>query len=154
VGMEDQIEHALERVQGSTHELDVLRVRIEEISTGRTQDMVLLRDLGVTREVIAAAAGVTPARVTQILGRVGESNRPRAPKVYVHVDKKAKQASRPRVPLRPEPHRHHYVSIAWNHARGNFLVRQKCECGDVRVIAVASLPKELTHQYADTSVSA
>jgi hypothetical protein len=152
--MNELVETTLERVKGSTEELDTLRVKIDEISKLRTEDIVELRNLGVTREVIADAAGLTPARVTQILGRVGESNRPRAPKVYVPVAKKAPKPAKARKPLPPEPHRHHYVPIAWNHSRGNYMVRQRCDCGDVRVIPAASLPPAMKQKYPDASVVA
>lgn len=156
MGMNEvDVEQTLARVKGSTVKLDHLREEIDEISASRTKDIVLLRDLGVTRETIADAAGVSPARVTQLLGRVGESNRPRPAKVYVPVATgTAKAVKKVRKVLVAEAHRHHYVPIAWNHARGNFLVRQKCECGQLRVIPMVTLPKELTHQYADTSVTA
>jgi hypothetical protein len=149
--MTEHVEAYLDRVKGSTDELETLRQRVDEISRLRTDDIVALRNLGVTREVIADAAGLTPARVTQLLGRVGEANRPRAPKVYVQVAKKPKQAARV---IPAEPHRHHFVAIAWNHARGNYLVRQRCECGELRVIPMAALPAEMKSKYADRSVVA
>lgn len=149
--MTEHVEAFLDRVKGSTDELETLRQRVDEISRLRTDDIVALRNLGVTREVIAEAAGLTPARVTQLLGRVGESNRPRAPKVYVPVAKKPKKVQKV---AKVEPHRHHYVAIAWNHARGNYLVRQRCECGDLRVIPMAVLPAEMKAKYADRSVVA
>jgi hypothetical protein len=159
VAMDEQdVQRALARVQTSTRRLEELRASESEISAGRTQDMVLLRRSGVSREVIAEAAGLTPARVTQLLGRVGESRRQSSrPIVIATVEP---QRERPVNPVKVvpgpalDPHRHHYVSVAWNHMRGGYLVRQKCECGLVRVIPVTSIPKELAGRYADTSVVA
>ena len=154
---EQEVTDTLERVRESTEHLEELRHEVEAASQARTADMMALRAAGVTREAIAAAAGVTPARITQLLGRFAPERPAGGETAYVRPNQRAKPAKVRQVhvkELAPEAHRHRYTPIAWNHARGNFAVRQQCDCGDLRVVFVNVLPPEMKARYADTSVSA
>lgn len=136
--MARSIEERLQAVRDATERLEALRVEENEVSMYRSWDMAALRQAGVSREALAEAAGLTPARVTQILNRIGEPKGRKVPRREPAEPKK-----RPRKAPAPEPHRHHFVSEAWNHTRGAYLVRQRCECGETRVIPSPSIPKEL-----------
>lgn len=118
---------------------------ISELKVARVAAMRAAVDAGASYTDLAREMGVTLARVVTILGpqQPGrgpvKGGKPAKKKVS---GGKATEPAKVKGP-KPEVHRHHYVNEAWNHARGAYLVRQRCECGDVRVVPSPNIPREL-----------
>lgn len=143
---------ALDRARLVTADLELYRKQIEEASGLRVSLMRQAEAQGATRTEIAKATGLTKGRVVQILG-ANEPGRGGRPGVEGGKPRtKAVKAPKPAEPVpdtpvqgpKPEAHRHHYANVAWNHTRGAYLVRQRCDCGDERVIPAPNIPKDLT----------
>lgn len=137
---------ALRRAAEDTRHIDDWTRAIAERKDARKASMLQAEAEGATRKEIAAATGLSLGRVVQIMGALEpgrggvKGGKPR---------KKAVEGGKAAAPKtvkgpKPEPHRHHYANTAWNHTRGAYLVRQRCECGDERVIPAPSIPKDLT----------
>lgn len=112
-------------------------------------------DAGATYTDLARELGLSLGRVVQILGAQQPGRGP------VKGAKPAK--TRVSGAKAPEPvqvngakpvHRHHYVAEGWNHTRGAYLVRQRCECGDVRVVPSPNIPQAVKGTDPDGSIVA
>lgn len=153
----------LSRARQATAEIERYGEAIRRLRQGRQEALREAVAAGATRVEIARALGITLGRVNQLLGSQyargggvsgGEpvaGGRPGA----VKGAKPARGVPKREVKApEPEPHRHRYVSEAWNHTRGAYLVRQRCECGDTRVVPAPSIPKDLTGGPDHTIVAA
>lgn len=135
----------LDRARLATADMERYSQAIVDLRQVRMTALQEALEQGATRVEIARRLEISLARVNQLLGRQYErGSGVKAAKPAVKGAEPAKKA--PRRPLKgpePEGHRHRYVSDGWNHTRGAYLVRQRCECGDTRVVPAPSIPKEL-----------
>lgn len=150
---------ALDRAKLVTKDLELYSRQIKEASALRVTLMRQAEAAGATRTEIAKATGLTKGRVVQILGanepgRGGvKGGKPR--KSVVEGAKPAEVTLNEAVKgPKPEVHRHHFDNVAWNHTRGAYLVRQRCSCGDERVIPSPNIPKDLKGEPDPSVVAA
>ena len=151
---------ALDRARVDTEHIDSWTRAILERKEARLEAMREAVAEGATYSEIAKACGLTLARVNQILGsQGGAGGRSRVKGATAQREVSAPMGES--IPVakvkgpKPEPevHRHHYDTIGWNHTRGAYLLQQRCECGDIRVVPANRLPKELK-MPADPSIRA
>lgn len=153
----------LTRAKNLTVDIDRYVEAIQELRDSRQQALGEAVAAGVTRSEIARELGISLGRVNQLLGsqysRGSGVKGGKAPggrrKSAVKGGQPASGTPREEVkPPEPVPHRHRYVSEAWNHTRGAYLVRQRCECGDTRVVPAPNIPRELKGGPDGTIVAA
>lgn len=135
---------ALDRAAEDTRHIEEWTTAIAERKEVRLRAMREAVDEGATYKEIAAACGLSLGRVVQILG----AQQPGRGPMKGGKPRKATVSGGKATPTavkgpKPESHRHHYVNEGWNHTRGAYLLRQRCECGESRVIPATSIPKEL-----------
>lgn len=147
---------ALDRARLATADIGRYVEAIEDLKGVRLGALREAAAAGASRTEMARALGVTLPRVNQLLGsqyargevvKGGEGSR-RPVKAGKSRPKTAVKAPE------PEPHRHRYVSEAWNHVRGGYLLRQRCSCGDTRVVPAPTIPKDLKGGPDETIVAA
>lgn len=145
---------ALRRAVEATRDIDRYVEAISNLRESRLEALRAAVAEGATYKEVAAATGLSLGRVVQILGAQDPGRGPvKGRKPRKRPVEAAKAAPAAVKGPKPEAHRHHYVNVAWNHTRGAYLVRQRCECGDERVIPSPNIPKELTGE-PDPSVRA
>lgn len=147
---------ALDRARVATSDIGRYVEAIEDLKGVRLNALREAEAAGVSRREMARALGVSLPRLTQLLGaqyvrgsavKGGEGSRGGVKSGKPRPAKKVKAPE-------PEVHRHRYVSEAWNHTRGAYLVRQRCSCGDTRVVPAPTIPKELKGGPDETIVAA
>jgi hypothetical protein len=146
---------ALDRARADTEHIDSWTRAIVERKEARLEAMREAVAEGATYSEIAKACGLSLARVNQILGSQGGAggrSRVKGATAQREVSAPTGESIKVKGP-KPEGHRHHYDTIGWNHTRGAYLLQQRCECGDVRVVPANRLPKELK-MPADPSIRA
>lgn len=148
----------MERAREASKEIEESTARIKALRQVRIDAMAEAVADGYSYADLARELGISLARVNQLLG--GQYVRPTRGGVGT-PSKGVKGAKAPRggaskqvKPRKPEEHRHRYDSVGWNHRRGGYLVAQRCECGDARVIPAGHLPAQLRDVAPDTRISA